>query len=517
MTTRKDFSPKAFFALTTIGFLALVSVLWAIHDSLNPHMTNVVVSLVVFFQGLAALQIVWGLEMDRGGASFPFAWSFLAAQHLSFGVGGVLVSVFDQSYLYSNEQGLFSWEEAILPLLLAHALSINAGLFGTWIGIHKWQSKRVGNGRVILQERDTLWQWEPLRGACYISLPLHMIIWIFFGLIKDPSPVVYLIQVLGQCTNATFILWGLVWARCSHVGRWIFIICAGSFGLIEAIEGNRGFFAWPVVLFAMGYLVSTRGRIIGFRTVIKWSPLIAILFFGAIKSEDVRTEFSRGAPTDTGEAIDRFAALLGPEEVSPVQGNFSENMPFRLGSRLFELSAADVITRTPDDIPFWGWTDEDWSILLTGFVPLKLNPSADYNNDRDAGVLFLQSYGWIYVDPSQGTSMPATLVGDSWRRFGKAGVIMLYVFWSFVLAKMSVILRFRPRHIILTMFGLALAANTVFYYVSDMTYLVSSLPRRMAIMLIYAILIWGVQLLWARGRKPTVFPVNSGPTRAVLG
>jgi hypothetical protein len=515
MDRRRAFPIRAYFAITTVALCLLAGLAFGWRDALNPYATNIVISFAVFLQGLAVLQIVWKLEMDRGKASFPFAWVFLAAQHLSFGFGGLLVSIFDQSYTYENNQGVFSWEEAILPLLLVHALSLNAGLLGTWLAIWRPRSKNEIH-RAALQGGRNSWQWEQLSGACYISLLLHVTIWIFFGTIKDPSQLLYLVQVLGQCTNATFILWGLVWATCTRSGRWFFIVCGGGYGILEAIEGNRGFFAWPVVLFGIGYLVSTRGRAVRLRTVVRWSPLIVVLFFAAVRSEDVRLEFSRGEPKDAAEAMDRFGALVAPSDDSPTQGYVTEKSPFRLGSRLFELSAADVITRTPDQIPYWGWTDDDWAILLTGFVPLKLNPSAEFNNNRDAGVLFLQSYGWTYVDPTQGSSMPATLVGDSWRRFGWAGVAVFFLFWSWFLAKTTVILRFGPDRIIFMMFGLALAANTVFYYVSDMTYLVNSLPRRMAVMAIYAVLIWSLQLWSLRGSRRPRQPMILGTDGAAL-
>jgi hypothetical protein len=433
--------------------------------------------------------------MDRGGASFPFAWAFLLAQHFSFGLGGILVSIFDASYSYQNEQGFFSWEDAILPLLLIHSLALNAGLAGVILASPRTRLAGIANGWREHRKHGSMWQWEQLSGTCFVSLAMHLIIYIFFAPIKEPSRIVYFVQIFGQCTAATFILWGLVWPTCSRSGKWIFMISAAVFGLIEAIEGNRGIFAWPLVLFAVGDFVSTRGRVLNLRMALKWLPLVVILFLGVAKSEDVRVEFSRDTPTDSGEAMARLGALVSSPEESPLADQSGQNVFFRLGSRLFELSAADVVTRTPEDIPYWGWTNEDWSVLLNGFLPLKSKSNADFISAQDAAVIFLQDYGWIYVAPSQGSSMPATMVGDSWRRFGWIGVATLFGAWSWMLAKVSLNFRFSPQHLIPLMVGLALAAEIWFDYVSDMISLVNSLPRHIAIMVAYSVVVWGFQLL----------------------
>jgi CDP-diglyceride synthetase len=94
--------------------------------------------------------------------------------------------------------------------------------------------------------------------------------------------------------------------------------------------------------------------------------------------------------------------------------------------------------------------------------------------------------------------MPATMVGDSWRRFGWIGVAALFCAWSWFLAKISLNFRFTPQHLIPLMVGMSLAAEIWFDYISDMITLVNTLPRHIVIMVAYSVVVWCFQLLLAR-------------------
>jgi hypothetical protein len=501
-------SVRRLWAFSTAVALAVAILAIGLPNVLGLRATNILVSTSILVQGAAVLLIMWRLETRVG--SIPFASCYFFFEHLAFGFGGFLVSVFGQNYYYENANGIFPWDAVVIGAVYVHAVAINIGLIGVWLA-----TKRV-HVRAISRYSNpwNSWRWEESRYICYGALILHFFLWEVLQRFKLGF-VTYLDQAIIAHTHAAFLLWGLAWNRCR--AKWVFLAYAAIYGLLEAIKGARGNFIFPALLFGIGILISDSSRFMKLRTAILWAPVGILIFIGITKSEDVRIAFARGEPANFEDAMARIESLTSGNSDALVLTDplgQAENAPFRVGSRVFELSAGDVILRTPESVPFWGWTEEDMSIFLTGFLPLKLNSDAAYNSSATAGVLFLQSYGWTQVDPTLGNSMPATMIGDSWRRFGWYGVIGWFFFWSWFLATLTRILRCTPKTVFKTLVATALAANLMVYYDLDMIYASNSLPRSLVTMAGYALILWAWNRMFSGGfaeykRPSMLFPTAS--------
>jgi hypothetical protein len=479
--------------LGIVVFLYLLTPRTQIEGSVNLHFANSFVAVIVFLQGIFLLKIVWRSELRAGEGSLPFAWTYLAIQHLMFGFGGLLVSIFSQNYIYNNDQGDFSWDQAVLPFLIAHAVSMNVGLWGVLAA-----TRGRGGRRSSAQEyerrtsRWNVWSWDDTRVICYITLALHSIVWLFIVPIhtKLPDSVNYVAYGLAETLNASYVIWGLSWAGCRS--KPLFIVYNVFIVMVSMLMGQRGEALVPLVLFGIGYMVSPVGQRWNWRVAVRWAPwalpLILFCFWISLAAEDMRHHFTRGSLESVGDAAARLESMISGnnDDIYYAVGSGEDlNGPFRIGSRLFELSGMDVISRTPGDVPFWGWNATDTSVLLTGLLPLKLNSNATYNSDPNAGVLFLQTYGWSNVDPSKGNAMPATLVGDSWRRFGWTGIILVYFCALWIMAKVTILFRSSPSRPGMALFSAAMLSYNFVAYDSDMIYLVNSTPRRVLITAAY--------------------------------
>lgn len=468
-------------------------------DVINYHLANSIVAAVILFQGIAVLRIVWNLEIRAGGGTLPFAWTLLAIQHLMFGFGGLLVALFDRDYYYSNAQGEFPWSHAALPFLFAHAVSLNVGLLGVAVATGRRTRSRFTLTDPECLSRWNVWSWDCTRSICYVSLAIHSVVWLFVIPIHNrlPAAIDYVAYGLAQTLNASYVLWGSSWAGCR--GKKLFICYNAYFVMLSMLMGQRGEALIPLVLFGIGYLVSPAGQRWNWRMAIRWAPwavpLLLFCFWISLASEDMRHNFTRGSLNGISDAMARLDSMLAGSnnQIYYAVGSGDDlNGPFRFGSRLFELSASDVISRTPGTIPFWGWSSDDTSVLLTGLLPLKLNSDAAYNTDPNAGVLFLQAYGWSYVDPTKGNSMPATLVADSWRRFGWPGVIVVFFCLLWALARVTMLLRSSPWGAKAAVFTSALLAYNLTDYGGELIYLVDSIPRRLVITAVYTVAVCAI-------------------------
>jgi hypothetical protein len=509
MRTKQIIVPGYFLLLTGIlgSFLAafLLTPAEQFEESVNLHLLNSLVSAVVLFQGIGVLKIVWNLEAQASENSLPFAWFFLAVQHLMFGFGGLLVSVFSQDYSYENAQGSFSWDKAVLPFLFAHAVAINAGLLGVIVatsgGVRRKRSIQNDSGG---SSRWNVWSWNDTRAICYTSLALHSIVWLFLIPINTQLPAVvnYVSYGFSETLNASYVLWGLSWGTCKN--RKLFIVYNAYFVLLSMVMGQRGEALIPMVVFAIGFLVSPAGQRWNWRVAVRrapWAiPVLLFCFWISLASEDMRHNFTRGSVEGAADAFARLESMVSGSNSGIVYTTVGSgddlNGPFRIGSRLFELSGVDVVSRTPSAVPYWGWSAVDTSVLLTGLLPLKLNTGATYNSDPNAGVLFLQSYGWEYVDPTKWNSMPATIVADAWRRFGWPGVIVVFFCGLWAMAKVSILLRSASWRPAMAIFASAMLAYNVAAYDSDIIYLVDYMLRRALITVGYVVLVYVLSMLF---------------------
>ena len=339
-------APELVAALTTLLLVPLFIIAQPLESILGVRGVNLYAAPLVFVQGLAVLRVMWRLEKRDGRGTVPFATCFFAVQHMAFGFGGVLVSVFDQDYFYANEQGTYVWSEAVLPLLLVHMVAMTVGLLGVWAatspGREVWRASSRGGWR-----RPTVLSWDECELICYVAIGLHFITWVVLPRAHITGPVAYILTAMAGPLNGMFVLWALLWKQCTS--KWVFLTYASAFAVLEMIEGNRSYFMFPVLMFGIGLFLSGAAKDVrkawNVRRAFKMAPMAVLLLWGFVKSEDVRNAFSRGTPTDASEAIDRLESLgSNNADLKIAEDGTGKDMngPFRVGARLFELSAADV-------------------------------------------------------------------------------------------------------------------------------------------------------------------------------
>ena len=498
-------------AVATVAAALTVTVFYVTKEAVGLQFANAVIALAVFIQGLFVLRFAWNLELG-GRAAIPFATTFMGIQHIAFGLGGLFITFFNEGYDYENAQGLFDWAPATTRFLVLHGLSMNVSLVGIWLA----SAQPLGNSDIRGGWFRARIPWDFVGPFCMVTLAMHGPCWVLPGLVTLPDPVKYVLQAFAPCTLGSYLLWGLSWADCR--AKKTFIVYNSAFVVLMMIEGARGVFMYPILMFSLGYLIAAPAGFFRLIPILKWTPLVLFVFWGFLKTDDLRTRFARGAPTDFADAMARLDYMFGStaddsgSALGQGDGSGREmNSMFRIGIRLFELSAADVISRTPEEFPFWGWTEEDTSILLTGFVPLKMSPNATANTSGTAGVLFLQTYGWTQVDPTIGNSMPATVVADAWRRFDWPGVIVVYVVLAFLLTKLTLSGVFAVGDDFKAIFFTAFTCNIVFQYTTDLTTLVSSTPRRAAVTVAFAILVQFLASFQARRKRASIRRVSLQP------
>ena len=502
-------------AVSSVIAALTVWVFYTTKDAVGLPVANFAIALAVFVQGLFVLHLAWNLELG-GRLAVPFATTFIGIQHIAFGLGGLLIALFNEGFDYENAQGLFDWAPATTRFLVLHGVSMNVSLVCIWLA----SAPPLGNS----DTREGRWrsrvQWDFIGPLAMVTLAMHGPCWVLPNLVSLPDAFKYVLQSFAPCTLGSYLLWGLAWNDCR--AKKTFIGYNAAFIVLMMIEGSRGVFMYPILMFALGYLIAAPKGFFRLAPILKWSPLVLFVFWGFLKTDDLRTRFTRGAPVDFADAMARLDFMFGSSAddtgPAPGQGDGSGremNGMFRIGGRLFELSAADVISRTPEEFPYWGWTEEDTSILLTGFVPLKLSPNATANTSGTAGVLFLQTYGWTQVDPTLGNSMPATVIADAWRRFGWLGVILTYAILGWLLTKLTLAGVFTPGDDFKATFFTAFTCNIVFQYTTDLTTLVASTPRRAAVTFVFALLAQFLASFQSRRKRASVRRVSWQPASLV--
>ena len=355
---KRSLSPGLILWATTVTIAPILVIGEVTPQSfLNPHLLNLFAAVVVFIHGLAALTAIWRMERSNAHGTIPFAWAFFAVQHLAFGFGALLIVVFDDDYYYGNELGTYAFSGSVLPLLLVQFVAMSMAMLGVWLATGRrswWVRKPAG-----MFPASTSLSWEVCQVVCIAGLFLHALIWIVLPRIQALSAFSYLPLAFGGAVSSTFVIWGLAWPRCRQ--RWIFVTYGSAFAMLQVVQGNRSYFMFPALLFAIGLLLSHGGKW-RLKVAVRMIPIAIVFLYAFLKSEDIRTVFSRGNPSSAAEAVQRFELLGGNDAYTdrldatgaPMNG------PFRIGSRLFELSAADVIAKTPSAVPYWGWTGEDW-------------------------------------------------------------------------------------------------------------------------------------------------------------
>jgi hypothetical protein len=506
--TSRKLPVSRFVITTTVGLALLAIPRDFLADLVGLYLLNVVCTLFVFVHGLIVLRIMWKLEKVDGQGTIPFAVCFFGIQHLAFGFGGVLVALFNENFYYANDQGAFSWSDAIIPFASVQFVAMTVGLLGVWIGVLSGKNSRALPG--FLLSNHSL-SWNSSKGLCLISLAAHGMLWAVTLSGLAAGPVLYLVDSFRPCADATFLLWGLSWEDCKR--KWTLFTYLAVFGVLHMIRGGRGNFLFPVLFLAIGVFISPVGRRWNLWTFLKLVPLALILMWAIVKTEDLRSIFTRGKLEGTADAITRLESLGGMATGVNESGagradglGQAMNPLFRIGGRLFEVSAADIITRTPSVMPFRGWDDDDWAVLLRGIAPQMPSLNQSYVADAKSGVYFLREYGW-WEDPfaqlrEEAVSYPVTILADSWCRFGWSGPVLTFMVIGFILARFTRALRFDSTRLFLAFFASALLVQLASEYVQDIITTAGTFPRRIVVIGVYTLSLWGAaELLGANSRR----------------
>jgi len=468
---------------------------------------TLLISLGSFLLGLFALRRIYVLERSAASSPLQLAFVYFLPQHIAFSFAVLLMAVFDQGYSYLTLHGSFSFMDGVVRLQLVNLVSLYAGLVGVRIAvIGRQPANRRQNilppseesglpSKVLTGENRALW----IR-VCYISLAFHAFItglqWYdaYNGL---PTMLIYPIQVLAPIVLATFYFWGRWWPQAGHE-RLVFITYVSVFGLVQLVSGGRGTFLAGVLLFAIGYLQVRDWRLRRHELAVIAVCAVLLLWLITI-SENVRLLNPGRRPADMAEWLTRGGQLLGGVGSSGQGVESFSYAVFRSAASMTSFSPLDVVARTPEDISYAGWSEDDWYLLFKGLLPeFGMSQVVTAGNK---GPIDLGEYGWL-SDPRYGNAAPMTFLADSWRRFGIFGVIVAHFVWAMLLARFSLLVGQRGFSIYRLIFGGSLIAVTYHFFLWDILQLGSFLPRRVIVCLIYTTVVYAVYSIQAhRGRK----------------
>jgi hypothetical protein len=469
-------------------------------------MFNILVSLNSFLLGLIPLWQMFKWGRSDGMPLARFAFLYFSIQHIAFGIGGSLIAIFDQDYSYLTLYGYFPYTDGLVHLQLINLISLYAALVGMWFiiagrriisaSLHRGPSSLQHDYfNAMVENHEQL-----LRRICYASLAFHAIIiglqwYAVYSEISDISR--YLIQIGAKVAPATFFFLGLWWPQ-GRRKRWIFATYILLYGLFQLSTGGRAPILYAVFMFLAGLLIVSPEWLMRPRRLVIAAVVAALIPWLAVQSEDIRLFYHSREPINLGEWTQRLAMLVGQKQIGVdnsgavlLDPETLDRTLFRFGARVTEPTALDMVARTPEEFPYWGWSEPDWITLGTSWLPAFFYP--DLPKVEDSGVLFLRHYGWA-VNPELGTSMPVTLLADSWRRFGWPGVIAVHFLLAALLTITSILMgrRFSVQMIVLS--G-ALTYILTFSYTDDILTWVTSLPRKAVAAVAYTALISAICML----------------------
>lgn len=478
-------------------------------------MINILVSLTSFLLGLIPLwqMFIWG--RSEGSLLTRLTFGYFLIQHITFGFGGLLIAIFDQDYFYLTMYEYLPYADGLFRLQLINLISLYAGLAGMWAIIVYRRSTSMSLQRcpsnfrsdchgTVMKNHEKL-----LRMICYVSLVFHAIIvslqwYATYTGMSDTSIFRYLIQIGAKVAPATFFFLGIWWPY-GRRERWIFLTYILVYGLLQFATGGRAPILYAVFMFFLGLLIVSPRWFIHPRRLAVTAIVVVLVPWLAVQSEDIRLLYHSREPQDLGDWAGRMTMLVGTKQMGTEDSGATLPDPetldrtiFRFGARITELAALDIVARTPERFPYWGWSETDWLTLGTGWLPAFFFP--DLPKDENTGILFLRQYGWA-VDPEMGHAMPVTLLADSWRRFGWPGVIAVHFFLAAFLTAISILMGRRLSTQAIVLSG-ALFYIFTFSYTDDISTLVTSLPRKLLVAMAYTALISAMCLLmrarWVR-------------------
>lgn len=452
---------------------------------------NSVIALSAFLLGLIPLWIMFLKWRATGILLSGLAFAFFFVQHLAFGLGGLLVAVFDEGYKYINTHGEFFYAEGLTRVVLVNLVSLYVALAGVKAAF------MFGRNLVSRSTREAAKQNENsviriiqthqthLRRICFIFLVIHAFIMmgqVYATYASTDEIFNYGIQVFAKFVPGVFLILGAVLPFDRRVRR-VTLIYISFYAVLQLSTGGRAPILYAVIMLSIGFIYVAPGWFLEKRKMIVVIGALTILPWVSIQSENIRLITGSRIPASLEDLSQRIEILFLANQVPSTDSWGYDYTPslsnslFRFGARTAEVTLFDILNRTPEEIPHIGWTLKDSSSLLSSLMPLSLVSGS--NEEQHRMVMMLKNYGWA-VDPAGGTSFPLTLLGDSWFRAGWLGVVTFYFIWGSLLTMPSLLLRLLPSRR-RGLFDIVMAGPifyiTIFSYTSDIIGVLGALPR----------------------------------------
>lgn len=451
-------------------------------------------------------------EGERGAVITRFTSLYFTVQHIVFGFGVLLLAVCDDNDSYLTANGYVPYASGLARLALINLVSLYAGLAGMALVCFGGKERNnisrrpsIIGGDMFSKIKNVGPDEQLLRRVCYVSIIFHVFILALqwnIGFNVGGNWLRYIVQVGAKVTPATFFFMGLLWVH-SRADRWPLALYLVVYGSMQLATGGRAPILYGIILFFTGIAVLSPTWFLRPRRLLALLCLGGLLPWLSVRSEDLRLLYQSREPANAADLGERLVKLLGGSDTGVGQSDSasveqkSGRTLFRFGGRLTELAALDVVARTPEDFPFWGWSLSDSISVGTGWLPAAIFP--DLPKDDLSGVLFLRLYGWA-IDPENGHSMPITMLGDSWRRFGWTGVGVAHFILGLILTKTSMLLRRAYGLKGIALIG-ALYFVILFSYTDDIVTFITAMPRRIIAALLYMMFMSVVTFIW-RSQMP---------------
>ncbi len=416
------------------------------------------------------------------------AFAFFLVQHVAFGLGGLLVALFDEGYRYQNLDGEYFYADGLARLVVVNLVALYAGLAGVYAAFAFGRIFGLRSRRPASEKNENSLSamikihHADLRRICFIFLGTHALItmiqvYAMYGSVDEIFN--YGVQVLVKFTPGVFLIVGVLLPYDRRV-CWVVLIYISFYALLQLSAGGRAPILYALIMLLIGALYAAPGWLLTRRKIIVMIGAAVILPWLVIQSENVRYMAGSRIPTsfeDLSQRIDTlfFAEKTPSENVWGYEYRSSlSNSLFRFGARTAEVSVLDILNKTPEEIPYRGWTHEDSFSMLSSLIPVGL--ASDISEERFGGVMILRNYGWA-VDPAGGTSFPLTLLGDSWIREGWLGVIAFHFIWAGLLTMIPSLLGQRRNKLLGIVSAGPIFYITIFSYTNDIVGVLGALPR----------------------------------------
>jgi hypothetical protein len=452
---------------------------------------NSVIALSAFLLGLIPLWIMFLKWRATGILLSGLAFAFFFVQHLAFGLGGLLVAVFDEGYKYINLHGEFFYADGLTRVVLVNLVSLYAGLAGVQAAfmfgrnlVSRSTRKAANQNENIIVRIIKIYQTD-LRRICFIFLVIHALIMMCqaYAMYASMDEIFnYGVQVFAKFVPGVFLVLGILLPYDRRVRR-VTLIYILFYAVLQLSTGGRAPVLYAVIMLSIGVIYAAPGWFLEKRKIIVVIGAMLILPWVAIQSENIRLITGSRIPTSLEDLSQRMEILLLANQVPRADSWGYDYMPslsnslFRFGARTAEVTLFDVLNRTPEEIPHIGWTLKDSVSLFSSLIPLSLVSGS--NEEGHRMVMLLRNYGWA-VDPARGTSFPLTMLGDSWLRAGWLGVVTLYFIWGGLLTILSPLLRLflgRRRDLLGIVIAGPIFYVTTFSYTNDIVGVLGALPR----------------------------------------